>query len=48
MNEATEKQIPRWLRLLASYGLGLFIGVVFHYTLYRMNLPQTPFIYQSF
>lgn len=35
-------------RSLASFILGCFIGVLFHYTLYRMGLPLEPFIYMAF
>ena len=27
---------------------GVAVGVVLHYTLYRMGLPLEPFIYQAF
>jgi hypothetical protein len=35
-------------RIGASFAAGLAIGVVFHYTLYRMGLPIKPFIYMAF
>ena len=35
-------------RTVGSFVLGLVIGVVFHYTLYRMGLPIQPFIYMAF
>jgi hypothetical protein len=37
-----------WLRWVVSFLLGCAIGVVFHYTLYRMGLPVQPFIYMAF
>ena len=43
-----ESKGARRMRALASFVLGLIVAVVFHYTLYRMSLPQTPFIYQNF
>ena len=33
---------------LLSFVLGLLVGVVFHYALYRMGLPLEPFIYVAF
>jgi hypothetical protein len=38
----------RVLRVVGSFVLGLAVGVVFHYTLYRMGLPIQPFIYMAF
>jgi high-affinity Fe2+/Pb2+ permease len=35
-------------RLLLSVGLGIVIGVLFHFALYRFGLPLKPFIYQAF
>lgn len=35
-------------RFFFSLMVGVFIGVLFHYTLYRMGLPLQPFIYMSF
>ena len=40
--------MSRLLRVLCSFALGLVIGVVFHYALYRMGLPVQPFIYMAF
>jgi len=37
-----------YFRILGSLLLGACIGVLFHYTLYRMGLPLQPFIYMSF
>jgi hypothetical protein len=31
-----------------SAALGLFVGVLFHFALYRIGLPIEPFIYQAF
>jgi len=36
------------LKLLASFGGGLLLGVFFHYVLYRLSLATEPFIYFSF
>ena len=36
------------VRGVLSFLLGCLIGVLFHYTLYRMSLPVQPFIYMSF
>ena len=36
------------LQVVASFVLGLAVGAVFHYTLYRMGLPLQPFIYMAF
>jgi len=37
--------IGRWI---LSFVLGCLIGILFHYTLYRMALPIEPFIYMAF
>jgi hypothetical protein len=36
------------VRVAVSFLLGLAVGVVFHYALYRMGLPVRPFIYMAF
>ena len=36
------------LRILASLLLGIAVGVLLHYVLYRMGLPIEPFIYMAF
>jgi ABC-type Mn2+/Zn2+ transport system permease subunit len=36
------------VRILISFIAGCIIGVVGHYTLYRMGLPVEPFIYMAF
>jgi hypothetical protein len=36
------------LRIVISFVIGLAIGIVFHYALYRMGLPIQPFIYLAF
>ena len=38
----------RILRVVGSFVLGLVVGAVFHYALYRMGLPLQPFIYVAF
>lgn len=40
--------LPAPLRLLGRFVLGLAIGVLFHYLLYRFFLPVQPFIYVAF
>lgn len=36
------------LRLISRFLLGIAIGVLFHYLLYRFSLPVQPFIYVAF
>jgi len=36
------------LRVVVSFLLGCAVGVLLHYTLYRMGLPVEPFIYMAF
>jgi hypothetical protein len=38
----------KWLRWLVSFLLGCAVGVILHYTLYRISLPVEPFIYMNF
>jgi hypothetical protein len=38
----------RFFRALIALTLGLFVGVCFHYVLYRLSLPSKPFIYVAF
>lgn len=40
--------LPVRFRLLGRFVLGLAIGVLFHYLLYRFSLPVQPFIYVAF
>lgn len=40
--------VPAPLRLAARFLLGVAIGVLFHYLLYRFALPVQPFIYAAF
>lgn len=40
--------LPVPIRLLGRFLLGLAIGVLFHYLLYRFFLPVQPFIYVAF
>jgi len=35
-------------RWLLSFLVGCVVGVVLHYTLYRMSLPLEPFVYVAF
>jgi hypothetical protein len=35
-------------RLMLSIVLGVAIGALFHFALYRFGLPVKPFIYQAF
>ena len=41
-------RIPIPVRLLGRFLLGLAIGVLLHYLLYRFALPVQPFIYVAF
>ena len=41
-------KIPVPVRLLGRFVLGLAIGVLLHYLLYRFFLPTQPFIYVAF
>jgi xanthosine utilization system XapX-like protein len=38
----------KWLRWLLSIVVGMVVGIILHYTLYRMGLPVEPFIYLAF
>jgi hypothetical protein len=40
--------LPAPLRLAGRFLLGLAIGWLFHYILYRFSLPVQPFIYVNF
>lgn len=40
--------IPWPCRLAGRFLLGVAIGVLFHYILYRFSLPVEPFIYAAF
>lgn len=40
--------IRRLARTVASLALGLIVGVLFHYVVYRFSLPSKPFIYVAF
>lgn len=40
--------LPPAIGLLGRFLLGVGIGVLFHYLLYRFSLPVQPFIYVSF
>ncbi len=49
MSPPSSPSRPRRLaRLAASLVLGLLVGVLFHYLIYRLSLPAKPFIYVSF
>lgn len=43
--QATWSRVVKWL---ASLLIGLLIGVLLHYFLYRISLPVQPFIYLVF
>lgn len=49
---ATSAPPPSFMRRLArtvvSLALGLLVGVLFHYLVYRFSLPSKPFIYVAF
>jgi hypothetical protein len=36
------------LRIAVSITLGVVVGVLLHFALYRIGLPVQPFIYQAF
>jgi hypothetical protein len=36
------------IRIAVSFAVGTLVGIVAHYTLYRMGLPVEPFIYMAF
>jgi high-affinity Fe2+/Pb2+ permease len=38
----------RIVRVVVSLALGILIGGLFHYLLYRFSLPSKPFIYVTF
>lgn len=42
------KEANKALRIVLSLAVGAIVGIVFHYSLYRMANPIEPFIYQSF
>lgn len=41
-------RLPAPARLAGRFLLGVAIGVLFHYVLYRISLPVQPFIYVAF
>lgn len=45
---ASWTNLPPALRLLGRFVLGVAIGVLLHYLLYRISLPVQPFIYVAF
>ena len=40
--------MTNYLRWTLSIALGFAVGVVIHYSLYRIGLPIHPFIYMAF
>ncbi|CAN5418411.1 hypothetical protein BH10PLA1_BH10PLA1_20950 [soil metagenome] len=36
------------LRWTLSLALGMLVGMIIHYSLYRIGLPLQPFIYMAF
>ena len=40
--------LPVWLKMLVRFAVGVGIGVLLHYMLYRISLPMQPFIYVAF
>jgi xanthosine utilization system XapX-like protein len=38
----------KYLRWLVSLVAGMVVGIILHYTLYRIGLPVEPFIYLAF
>lgn len=47
-NSLPSSALRRRARLALSFVLGLGIGVLLHYMLYRFSLPVQPFIYVAF
>jgi high-affinity Fe2+/Pb2+ permease len=41
-------RIGRITRVVVSLAVGILIGGLFHYLLYRFSLPSKPFIYVTF
>jgi len=37
-----------FLRAILSLGIGLMLGILFHYLVYRLSLPLQPFVYVAF
>ena len=49
MNSTPPVSHPRPLvRLVLHFGIGMALGLFFHYLLYRIYLPVEPFIYVAF
>jgi hypothetical protein len=42
------KSYQQLISIIGSFLFGALIGILFHYMLYRIGLPITPFIYQAF
>lgn len=38
----------KYLRWILSLVTGMVVGIILHYTLYRIGLPVEPFIYLAF
>ncbi|MCB1103236.1 MAG: hypothetical protein KDK74_00780 [Cephaloticoccus sp.] len=45
---AFNDRVPRSILILSRFALGIVIGWLFHYLLYRLSLPVEPFIYVAF
>ncbi len=52
MSESSANQgknkMPVVLKVVLSLFVGFLVGVFFHYLLYRLQVPGTPFIYVAF
>lgn len=48
MNSIPPSRSRRLIRFLLHFGLGMALGLFFHYLLYRIYLPVEPFIYVAF
>ncbi len=44
----TDKLPVLLLKIVFSLFVGLLVGAFFHYLLYRIQVPGTPFIYVAF
>lgn len=48
MTEPAPTLTRRLARFAVSLALGLLVGVLCHYLIYRFSLPSKPFIYVAF
>lgn len=48
MNPTPPSRLRPVVRFLLHFGMGMTLGLFFHYLLYRIYLPVEPFIYVAF